>query len=95
MMIIFFETLKTCYFSCYVNKSWWICSDDQISCEVLGMILFFSLLDFLPCRGAPSLRRWLFSLLVTPTVVLKVAFAAIAANLFFDLIASNFLFVLF
>jgi len=28
-------------------------------------------------------------------VVLKVAFAAIAANLFFDLIASNFLFVLF
>ena len=32
---------------------------------------------------------------VTARVVLKVDFAAIAANLFFDLIASNFLFVLF
>ena len=36
----FSETPKTCYLSCYVNKSWWICSDDQISCEVLGMVLF-------------------------------------------------------
>jgi hypothetical protein len=29
---------------------------------------------------------------VTPRVILKVAFGAIAANLFFDLIASNVLF---